>query len=137
MTTYILDACALIAVFNGEKGADAVSGIINSAAGGDCSVLMNKYNLLEVYYGYFRDEGEDAAEQKLEILGNLTVMVKDTLTDELMRMTGKIKSSYKCSLADAVLLAQALMDNAIVVTADHHEMDAVERDGKIQFLWLR
>jgi hypothetical protein len=41
------------------------------------------------------------------------------------------------SLADSMAVAQAVVDDAIVVTSDHHELDAVDRDGNIKFLWIR
>ncbi|MCL1883364.1 MAG: hypothetical protein FWF81_06415 [Defluviitaleaceae bacterium] len=41
------------------------------------------------------------------------------------------------SLADAMALAQASVENAPLVTAVHHELDAVEADGKVEFYWIR
>jgi len=29
------------------------------------------------------------------------------------------------------------VDNAIVESTDHHEFDAVEKNSKLKFLWLR
>ena len=48
-----------------------------------------------------------------------------------------MKVAYKISLADALVVAQAMEDGAVVVTCDHHELDAIDRDGKIEFLWIR
>ena len=40
-------------------------------------------------------------------------------------------------IADAVALAQAFDEQAVLVTADHHELDAVNDAGEVEFLWLR
>jgi len=41
------------------------------------------------------------------------------------------------SLADSIGLAEALISNGIFVTADHHDLDIVDKNEKIKFLWLR
>ena len=53
MTTYVLDACAMLAVLSNEPGADVVEEIYEKAASGDVVLAMNKLNLLEVYYTYY------------------------------------------------------------------------------------
>jgi PIN domain nuclease of toxin-antitoxin system len=48
---YILDACALIAYFAKENGADNVKNILWDAIDDEnITIFMNKTNLLEVYY---------------------------------------------------------------------------------------
>jgi PIN domain nuclease of toxin-antitoxin system len=54
-----------------------------------------------------------------------------------MGQTGKLKASYKMSLADAVVLAEASICDGTVLTADHHEMDVVEQNEKVNFKWIR
>jgi predicted nucleic acid-binding protein len=41
------------------------------------------------------------------------------------------------SLADSFALATALCRGAALVTADHHEFDAVEQAEPVGFLWFR
>ena len=137
MKTYVLDACAIIALLNDEDGAEVVDNLIVDAAHGRCSLVMNKFNLLEVYYGYFRDFGLPYAEQQLSHVRSMNLMIIDHLTDAIFRQTAKLKATYRISLADAVAIAQAMLDNATVVTCDHHELDAVDRDGRVSFLWIR
>jgi len=47
-----------------------------------------------------------------------------------------LKASYKCSLADAIGLATAVEFSGQFVTSDHHELEAVEANEPIRFLWL-
>ena len=137
MKRYVLDACALVAFFNDEEGADVVEEVLSGALQGNCIIIMNKYNLLEVYYGYYRANGEAFAENILHIVESSSIQVYDVLTNTLLRQAGKFKAAYKMSLADAVALAQAFDEQAILITADHHEMDVVKLGGEVQFLWIR
>ena len=59
--TYVLDACALIAFFNDEAGADAVEELLVKAMSKDAELVINTINLLEIYYGVYREDGADMA----------------------------------------------------------------------------
>ena len=137
MTSYVFDASALVAFFNDENGAGVVEGLLSEALDGICVVTMNKYNLLEIYYGYLRANGEEFAETILKSVEESCIRIVDVLTDDILRQAGKLKVAYKISLADAMMLSQAAIDGAVVVTSDHHELDTVARDGKFKFLWIR
>ena len=41
------------------------------------------------------------------------------------------------SLADSLALAETKINNASLLTADHHEFDIVEQKENISFCWLR
>jgi predicted nucleic acid-binding protein len=41
------------------------------------------------------------------------------------------------SFADAILVATARYTGATVVTCDHVELEPVEQQGQILFLWIR
>jgi len=137
MKKYVLDACALIALFQKETGAEMVESLLVEAMNGSCSVSMNAINLLEVYYGYLRVDGEVSAEQKLNAVAESCIKVIETLPEELLRRAGKLKIAHRISLADAILIAQASINAAIVVTSDHHELDTVDEKGIVEFLWIR
>ena len=137
MKKYVLDTCALVAFFNDEKGADTVEELLRDATNGTCAVIINKYNLLETYYGYLRANGEDFAENIFKTVEASCIEVSDVLTNEIFRQAGQFKVAFKISLADAVALAQAKVDDAVIVTSDHHELDAVESGTNIKFQWIR
>ena len=63
---FILDACALIALFAGEPGADKVKKIIEDAVDGNVIVKMNQINLLEVYYKLCNVYNQDIANKVVE-----------------------------------------------------------------------
>ena len=93
--------------------------------------------MFEVYYGIFRTDGKNAAEQLWATVIQLPILIIDGISDEIFREAARIKSLYKMSLADSVALGSAAVMNASLVTADHHEFDPVEAKEKISFSWIR
>ena len=45
--TYVLDACAMLAVLSKEQGADKAAEFYKKAAYGEITLIMHKLNLLE------------------------------------------------------------------------------------------
>jgi predicted nucleic acid-binding protein len=111
--------------------------LYKEAANGDARLLINKINLLEVYYGFHRERGKNYAEVILRRVVDSAVDVTDTSYEVLVE-AGRLKSSYRrISLADSVVLGDASVSNGVIVTADHHEMDIIEKNERINFLWIR
>jgi len=137
MTTYVLDACAMLAVLSNESGADVVDDIYEKASSGDVGLAMNKLNLLEVYYDLLRTYGKDRADEVLEEIRQLPIKFYSELTDEIFFEAGRLKTTYKISVADSIALAQAITINGTIVTADHHEFDVIEEKESISFHWIR
>ncbi|MCL1864025.1 MAG: PIN domain-containing protein [Defluviitaleaceae bacterium] len=134
---YILDACALIAAIKQENGALVVAELYEEAIKGELNIIINKVNLLEVYYGFRREHGKEYAEIILKSVVDSVVKVSDISMDVLIE-AGKIKSDYRrISLADSIALAEASVSGGYVVTADHHEMDVLDKAGVVKFLWIR
>jgi len=133
---YVLDACALVALIKGEQGADVVRNVIYKNVRGSAIILMHEINLLEVYYGFFRERGKNYANRKLEQCVEFFTTIQG-LTSSVFTEAGRLKVTYKLSLADAIFLAQASISNGTVLTADHHEMDIVEQNENIVFKWIR
>jgi predicted nucleic acid-binding protein len=138
MKKYVFDACALTALFNDEDGADVIERLLAEVGTGECSIAMNKFNLLKIYFGYLVANGEEFAEKILAMVKDSGIFVSDQFTDELMREAGKVKQAHRrMSLADSMAIAQAIVNGATLVTSDHHKFDAVEQAGAVSFLWFR
>lgn len=135
--TFVFDASALIAFLNNEEGADMVEGILRQAKDNGCVVYINKLNLLEIYYGIYREDGDKKAEDVLMKVLNLPLVVIDVLDDNLFKEAGKLKATYKISLADSIALASAKTKNAWILTTDHHEFDPLDKQGVLEFYWIR
>ena len=137
MTKYVLDACALIALLNEEEGSSKVAALYEESSNGKAEIVINKVNLLEVYYGYLRENGELFAERQLHAVENSIIKINNIISNELFRQAGKMKGVYKMSLADALAVAQAVILDAVLVTSDHHELDAIDKANVIKLLWIR
>jgi PIN domain nuclease of toxin-antitoxin system len=137
MSRYVLDACALLAVLNKENGAEPVEDIIGRAGTGSARVSMNIVNLLEVYYGVFRKGGKKIADEMLLMVDASPIEVVGTISGDVLKEAGRLKASYKISVADSMALAEASVSDGILVTSDHHELNAVEASEKIKFDWFR
>jgi len=137
MTTYVLDACAMLAVLANEQGADVVEGIYKKAASGEVVLTMNKLNLLEVYYDLVRTYGKGRADSFYDDIKHMPIRIYHEISDDVFREAGRLKASYKISLADAVALAQASVLGGQLLTADHHEFGAIEGHENIRFCWIR
>ena len=119
---YLLDACALLALLKGENG--------------KAKIIMNRVNLLEVFYGYYRDDGKDYAEKILCGVEQSLVSISE-FDKELFGEAGRLKATYKISLADSIVLAQAIILDGELLTSDHHEFDVIEGKEPIRFCWIR
>ncbi len=132
--SFIIDACALIAFLADEEGAANVERILIDS---NNKVFLHTINLLEIYYGIFREEGREKAEMVLKKIIKLPIKLIDTLKDKTVREAGRLKATYKISLADSIVLAEASLKKARIVTADHHEFDIIEKKEPIRFSWIR
>ena len=136
---YVLDACALLSLLQDEEGAEKVSDLFNAALVGEAFIAMHKLNLLEVYYDVYRSAGKVMADNIIMELKSKPILIISEISDAIFAEAGRIKASYKkVSFADAFALAVALVSGSMLVTSDHHEMDAIEQSEKnIGFYWIR
>ena len=134
---YVLDACAMLAVLSKEQGADKVAELYRKAATGEIKLIMHKLNLLEVYYDLSRSYGKERADGFIADIKQSAVAINHEITDEIFEEAGRLKASYKISLADSFALAQAIVSGGILVTCDHHEFDVIEKKENVDFAWIR
>jgi len=134
--TYVLDACALMALLKNEIGADVVSGIYNQAKNHEAAIFMNRVNLLEVYYGFYHDDGKGYADGILNKIIESLIEIKE-FDIKIFYIAGRLKATYKISLADSIALAQAILLDGVLVTSDHHEFDFLIDKETIRFHWIR
>lgn len=133
----ILDACSLLAFIYNEDGADVVKDILKQAEVGDSIVIISKVNLYEVYYDLVRSLGKQQAEEFYDTFQKLPIEVINGISDDVLREGSRVKTTYKMSLADSIALGEAIIRNASVLTADHHEFNTVEQNENIKFIWIR
>ena len=135
---YLLDACAMLAFYDSEEGEDVVSGLIESAERGEVTLSMNAANLIEVYYDRVRKLGSEEADDTIRnIYEDSPITIIEELNPAIVREAAYFKASGKMSFADSILVATARYTGATVVTCDHVELEPVEQQEHIPFLWIR
>jgi len=135
---YLLDTCAFIALLDDEEGADVVSELFENAKRGEITLSMNAANLIEVYYDRIRIYGHELADNIIRgIYEESPISIIEELNPAIVREAAYFKASGKMSFADSILVATARCTGATVVTCDHVELEPVERQGHVSFLWIR
>jgi PIN domain nuclease of toxin-antitoxin system len=132
-----MDACALIASVAGERGSENVHKMLNAAFDRDIVIIMNKITVLEVYYDIYRTYSKENAVKFLNDIKSIPIEINSEITDDLLKEAGRFKVTYKISLADSIVLAEAKINNASIITADHHEFNIIEQSEDIDFFWIR
>ena len=134
---FVLDACSLIAFLNDEEGAGKVEELQRQGERQPGSLFLHEINLLEIYYGIYRDEGEVLAEQVYEQVLGLPVEIVRGVGEPVFRAAGRLKATYGVSLADSIALAEAKIRGIPLATFDHHEFEELEQSGELGFFWIR
>jgi predicted nucleic acid-binding protein len=137
MDTFVIDACAFIAYLRKENGHQKVKDILTGAKNLNNTVLMHAATLAEVYYDFWRAKDRNTATEVLADSKLLPIQFIDAISTDMIQHIGYFKTRYKTSFADTFVLATAKLNNAKVVTSDHHEFDAVEKNDDVQFEWIR
>ena len=133
ITNYILDACALIAYLQEENGAEKVKTILKDPSN---QIFMHSVNFGEVYYDALK-VSKDKANQLFETIAELPIKILWNIEEETIKQAGNYKLNFKMSYADSFVLETAKINNAQVVSSDHHEFDAVEENTNLKFYWIR
>ena len=134
---YVFDACALIALLTKENGYTVVEKIMEEAKNDNAQIIMHKINLYEVFTNVYKTYNETAALNFLEEIKKSPIKLDGEVTDDIILKAGKLKMQHKMSLADSIGLAETIILDGSFVTADHHELDEVCKNEKINFIWIR
>jgi predicted nucleic acid-binding protein len=135
MATMVLDAHALMVLFNDEPGADEVEKILLKAESGSPKLLMSVVNWGEIYYSILRGASQEMAETKAHEMAGMQIELVPVDADdlELVRQAAAFKATRKMSYADCFAAALAKIKNAELVTGDR-EFKQLAREVKIHWL---
>jgi len=134
---FVLDACAIIAFLNDEEGTQKVEQLLWQCNQVPNTLFMHEINLLEIYYGVYRDGSKELAEQTYIKVLNMPIKVVTGLRKNVFKEAGRFKAVYKISLADSIALAEAKIRRIPLVTCDHHEFDPIQDKNELDFFWIR
>lgn len=127
----VLDAHALMVLFNDEPGAEEVERLLIKAESGNPKLLMSVVNWGEIYYSILRGASQEMAEAKAhEIAGMQIELVPGRRARSgACASSSCIQSNEKMSYADCFAAALAKTRNAELVTGDS-EFKVVESELK-------
>ncbi|GHV95794.1 hypothetical protein AGMMS50293_21140 [Spirochaetia bacterium] len=134
--TYVLDACALIALLDDEEGKDKVDELFTRAKTGEIVLCISIINMLEVYYGFIRDDGLECADKILAPIDETPLQIIDLVSQSVYKEAARLKGAYNISLADAIGLATAINLNGVFVTSDG-EFEEPEAKEHAPVFWFR
>jgi len=132
---FVIDASSLIAFLRHEPGAEIVWQILRDKTN---ICYVHVVNLCEVFYDFRRQYGEDTAQQTIELFLSLGLITRDDIDFDFWQQVGRYKSDLRrISLADCFCMALAQRIEGSVVTADHHEFNAVADQGIVSVRFIR
>ena len=79
---YVLDACAMLAVLAAEIGSEKVVELYRKASLGEITLIMNKLNLLEVYYDLCRAYGVQRADSFVDEVKQSPIALNHEISHE-------------------------------------------------------
>ena len=97
---------------------------------------MHAINFGEVYYDALRFSVQNA-KKIFNIMDKLPIEILWKIDKNIIEKAGYYKTNFKMSYADSYVLAIGDIQNANIITTDHHEFDAVEEKTNLKFCWLR
>ena len=115
---YVLDANALIALFEGRQpAAEKIRKILTGASHSDSPAWMSAINWGEVFYTEWRRYGESKAREAEMALRRLPIVVIAVDLDRATRAAA-LKQKHNLGYADAFAAELAIDRGAWLVTAD-------------------
>jgi predicted nucleic acid-binding protein len=135
--TYIFDACALLALYKNEKGSDKIEALLDDALAGQTAIYMHSINLIEVYYLFYRALGKDKANLIIEEIYKSPISFIDTIDTTIFSETSRLKAQYAIPLGDAIGLATTIKMSGTFVSADHSDLEKIEKTESVSIFWFR
>ena len=133
---YLLDACALLVICNGEPEAQKVLDLFKQAKTGSIRLSLSIIQLLEVYYDRIYIAGEEEARTIIESILAEPITIIEHISYPVMFEAGRFKTSYSMSIADAIAAGISKNLGTTLVTKDE-EFKMAEKDGELSLLWLK
>ena len=137
MTTYVLDASAILRFTDKEAGFDRVRDLLIKAAKGDVDLLLSAVNWGEIVGALYKRVGGLSVKTNISSLAAnlaalpITVVAADK---DLAEGAAIFKYDFKVPFVDAFAGSLALHENATLVTADYDFKSVPSGTIKIEFL---
>lgn len=132
ISSYVLDASALIALFEDEPESHSVRRLLVLARKGRCALAMTSVNWGEVHHFVLRKLADGAA----DLIASLRRLpISFIVTDvELADQAARFRSKYKLPYVDGFAAALGASTGATVVTRD---ADFKLVEATIKVMWIQ
>jgi len=127
-TRYLLDTSAILTLLEDEEGAQRVETLLRRE-----EVLFPFLALLETYYITLQEQTEDLADQRYALLKQLPEAILWGVDEPTLLTAGRLKAAHRLSLANELIAAFAVQQQAILVHKDP-EMEALKDTVKMEIL---
>ena len=131
MKQIVLDASALMTMFESRPGEEKVEETIGLAISGQVDLLMSVVNWGEVYYSLWRTNGPDLAKKKIAEIAQLPINLVGVDLEQA-RNAAEFTALRKLPYADAFAAALAKEREASILTGDR---DFVRVKDEIDIIW--
>ena len=116
---YLLDTSALLTFIEDEPGSDRVEEVLKDAA-----ILLPWPVLMETYYITLQKKGRAEADRRYALLRQLRAEILWAMDEPILLTAARLKAEHHVSLANAVVAAFAIRNNAVLIHKDP-EFDAL------------
>ena len=111
--TYLLDTSAIFTLIEDETGATRVEQVLREQP-----VIITWMSLLEVYYITQQEHSVAEAERRYALLRVLPITLMWHIDEPILLTAARLKAKYRLSLADTIIAACAIQQNAILLHKD-------------------
>lgn len=129
---YVLDTSAIVAFTDQEEGAAEVERLLDAARRDECQIEACAISLMELYYVALQEKDENEATKLIALVKAWPVrwLYPDERT---LLQAGKIKATYRLSVADAIIAAVTKLRQATLV---HKDPELAALDTEVSLLTL-
>lgn len=132
MRRAVLDASAVIFLFEGRPGGELVEGLVADALAAQVELFMSVVNWGEVYYSTWQAHGQEEARRAAAEIHQLPIEVVDA-DSGLTRSAAELRAKYNLPYADCFAAALSKKWKAELVTSDR---DFVKVNSEIDIRFL-
>ncbi len=125
---YVLDTSAVLSLIENEPGAERVETILHQEA-----VWLPWIVLLETYYISRQEQSKAEADLRYALLKQLPTTIIWQADEAVMLKAARLKAGYRLSLADAIVAAFAIRQNATLLHKDP-EFEAIHEHVMLEVL---
>ena len=112
-TLYLLDTSALLTFIEDEDGSDRVEELLKGT-----HILLPWPVLMETYYITLQKKGRAEADRRYALIRQLKADILWTMDEPILLTAARLKAEHHVSLADAVVAAFAIRNNAVLIHKD-------------------